>query len=104
MRNSLGASFLRLHRLDEAHQMLSEGVQVNSANGERQLLVHSLLTLTRVLLAQDRFDQAKGSCAQALGVATDLPDETLAGAARRLQDDVERAALHAAGRAEHPLL
>jgi len=91
MRNSLGACLLKLGRFDEATTMLSESHRVNSETGERQLLVHTLLTLTRVQLAQSQGDRAAETCAKAVETADGLPDATLSAAARRLQDEVTKA-------------
>jgi tetratricopeptide (TPR) repeat protein/class 3 adenylate cyclase len=104
MRNSLGASFLRLHRLDEAAAMLQDAIRVNTDTNERQLHVHSLLTMTRVLLAQGKVEQASSTCAEAITVAGAVADETLLGAAQRLQQDVARIATHASHVADHPVL
>ena len=104
MRNSLGASLLRLNRLDEATVMLQQAITANRDTGERQLLVHSLFTMTRVFLAQGNVVEADATCARALTVADGLSDETLCSAARRLQIDVQRAASQAEEIARQPVL
>lgn len=104
MRNSIGACLLKLGRSQEAITILTESLQVNGDTGERQLLVHTLLTLTRAQLAQEQTAEAAATCARAVELAESLPDAALTGAARLLQAELHQMAADTARRASIPIL
>jgi Protein of unknown function (DUF4242) len=61
---------------------------------EQRLLVHALLTLTRLLLAQGQNRAADTTCSHAVAVAHRLADGALIASARRLQLEVHQAINH----------
>ena len=82
--------------------MLEDSVRVNTETGERQLLAHALVTLTRVSLAQGRLNEAERACMQAESAASVLGDAVVSGAVNRLHEDIRRA--RDASRASVPML
>lgn len=90
MRNSLGASLLRLNRPDDAIPVLVQSVKVTADCGEQLLQTHALLTLSRALLAVGARESAQTSLRQATEIAHLLQDDALVAATRRLQADLEQ--------------
>lgn len=88
MRNSLGATLLRLHRHEDAIAMLQASVHVTTETGERTLQVHALLTLTRAFMVGGATESARVALAQATQTADLLQDATLLAATAKLQQEL----------------
>ncbi len=72
--NSLGATLLRLGRLDEARIALEDGADVNGRTGQRRLEAHSYATLGDVLLESGRAAEARAAFDRSLALRAAMDD------------------------------
>jgi tetratricopeptide (TPR) repeat protein len=88
LRNSVGATLLRLQQPERAIPMLQRSVQVTSESGEQTLQGHALLTLTRAYMATGEREAAQATLAEARELVGHLQDAAIAGAVERLQQEM----------------